>query len=230
MLSVMALALCTDGSPADWLTRQTQPWDELVVLGPTGFEAYARLRYIPDPAYPGQHEADAVVDDDRSDDESLAIVFEVLRAHTTTPEDCYFCLWDGYGELDGSPPPRLTARIRVGDSPPWAEPAVQPASSATGSGTPAKVIVPNREYYLFYGPLSQAGDWGTHDPLAYVGEGTGPNPAFSWPADRAWCVTEDVDPHWAGIAAPRAAIDQLVEDPRLDVVRAEPGERFPTYY
>jgi len=56
-----------------------------------------------------------------------------------------------------------------------------------------------------------------------------PNPAFIWPADRSWCVADDVDPHWAGIGADRSAIDQLLADPRLDIVRADPREDPPHY-
>jgi hypothetical protein len=52
-----------------------------------------------------------------------------------------------------------------------------------------------------------------------------PDPAFIWPADRAWCVANAVDPHWAGIGADVSAIDELLADPRLDVVRANPKAR-----
>lgn len=34
-------------------------------------------------------------------------------------------------------------------------------------------------------------------------------PAFAWPEDRAWCFTNDVDPHWAGIAGSDEAIKPL---------------------
>jgi hypothetical protein len=56
-----------------------------------------------------------------------------------------------------------------------------------------------------------------------------PSPAFIWPADHAWCVADDVDPHWAGIGAGTAAVDALVSDPRLDVVRADPAREQPFY-
>ncbi len=55
-------------------------------------------------------------------------------------------------------------------------------------------------------------------------------PAMVWPADRAWYVACDVDPHWAGIGASRAAVDALVSDRRLDAVRADPRARQPTYF
>jgi hypothetical protein len=47
-----------------------------------------------------------------------------------------------------------------------------------------------------------------------------PDFAFIWPADHAWCVANDVDPHWAGIGADVSAVSELLADPRLDVVAA----------
>ncbi len=82
-----------------------------------------------------------------------------------------------------------------------------------------------RSYFLFRGPLSDVGKWGDgfsdrHDQW---------EPAFVWPADRAWCVAKDVDPHPAGIGAASAVIDQLIADPRLDAVRADPAQDQPDY-
>jgi hypothetical protein len=51
-----------------------------------------------------------------------------------------------------------------------------------------------------------------------------------WPADRRWCFTSDVDPHWAGIGAPGAAIDALTVAPTFDVVPADPAGAQPFYY
>ena len=56
-----------------------------------------------------------------------------------------------------------------------------------------------------------------------------PGPAFIWPGDRTWCLANDVDPHWAGIGADSAAIDELLADPRLDVVPADPHHAPPHY-
>jgi hypothetical protein len=71
-----------------------------VGFGPAGFDAYARLRFLPDPARPGQSEHDVEAEDWRSD--QLPRLFEVLATHTATPEDCYFCVWEGFG-VDGAP-------------------------------------------------------------------------------------------------------------------------------
>lgn len=57
-----------------------------------------------------------------------------------------------------------------------------------------------------------------------------PQPAFIWPADRAWCITNDVDPHWAGIVAGQALLEPLLTHARLDVVQVTAGEKLPYYH
>lgn len=56
-----------------------------------------------------------------------------------------------------------------------------------------------------------------------------PPPAFIWPADRAWCITHDVDPHWAVIGADPAALDPLLTEPRLDAVPTDSNDEPPFY-
>lgn len=224
----MALILCPDPSPAHWLVDESLPWDRLVMFGPSRFKAYARLRFLPDPAYEGQSENDVEFDDD-DDVDPFPILFDVLGRHTATPDDCYFCLWDGYGELGSpGPAPLATSQARVSvEAPP---PGARPARARTRPATPdaaGKVVLPERAYYLFHGRLSDAGDWGALNPWAYMDDA--PESAFTWPVDHAWCVAKDVDSHWAGIAATPAIIDQLVADPRLDVVRADPTVPQPRY-
>jgi len=71
------------------------------VFRPFGYGGYARLRFLPDPAFDGQSECDVEGDAERSDEEQMRMLLEVLATHTRTPEDCYFCLWDGYGDIHG---------------------------------------------------------------------------------------------------------------------------------
>lgn len=92
-----------------------------------------------------------------------------------------------------------------------------------------KVVVPNRAYFLFRGPVYDFGDWGAADAWPGQPRLHMPDPAFIWPADHTWCVANDVDPHWAGIGGEVSAIDELLADPRLDVVPADPGRDQPSY-
>jgi hypothetical protein len=174
------------------MSSRTAP-DQLVTFGPAGFETYARLRYLPDPSYPGQAEADADVSDNHPSWISQARrALRDLAAFTDTPDECYFCFWEG---MAGS----FLSRAEL-EGP--------------------LVSVPHRRYVLFAGRLSDglagADDRAHGEPC--------PVPAFVWPADRRWCFASDVDPHWAGIGAERAAIERLLEDPELDVVEARPNE------
>jgi hypothetical protein len=191
----MSLSVSTDTSAADWLVRSRTPEGRLITLGPAGFEAYVRLRFIPDPVRPGQREADAgITADHPSDFEQARRAVHRLAPFTATPAECWFLLWDGYSDV-----------------------------ALTGSRL---VDLPHRRYVLLRGSLSDIDGWeralGTSPPY--------PPPAFVWPADHGWCLTSDVDPHWAGIGASRAALDALLADPELDIVPARPDEPQPTYY
>ncbi|GAA2543309.1 hypothetical protein [Pseudonocardia hydrocarbonoxydans] len=191
----MTLLRSADVSAADWVVRSPVPEGRLITLGPAGFAASARLRFVPDPTGPGQEEGDVEVPDDHpSDIAQVRRALHVLAPFTATPGDCWFCAWEGYSDLPLPPGPL--------------------------------VELPTRRYGLFRGTLDAVDTW-----AADLGApGTAWPPAFVWPHDRAWCVTSDVDPHWAGIGASAAAIEALLHDTGLDVVPVRPGEVPPTYY
>jgi hypothetical protein len=127
----VTLRYCSDTSAADWIAQTHIPWEQLVNFGPPGFPAYARLRFIADPTRPGQDEADAIAADDYpSDIEQARRALQHLRRFTATPEDCYFCVWEGY-------------------------PVDFPTSVLDGP----RVIIPNRRYFLLHGSLADLGRW-----------------------------------------------------------------------
>jgi hypothetical protein len=220
----MSLTFCSDLAAADWIVHTTVPWQQLVCFGPAGFDAYARLRLLPDPVRPGQSENDVDVEDWRTD--QLPRLFELLTACTTTPDDCYFCVWEGFGRA---------GRISADDSADLIEqaaarPGLAPTSGASPSVPQApKVELPHRAYWLFRGPLAEIGRWDTAEAWPGQARLDGAEPAFVWPADHAWCVALDVDPHWAGIGGGTLLINQLIADPLLDVVSADPTTQQPLY-
>lgn len=96
----MSLGYCLDISAADWLTQSGTPDLQLLLFGPSGFEAYGRLRYIPDPRAAGEAEADAELPPWHPPDLAQARrAIQRLDAFTTTPRDCYFCVWEGYSDI-----------------------------------------------------------------------------------------------------------------------------------
>jgi hypothetical protein len=203
----VSLVRRTDVSPASWVSGSEIPWPQLVTFGPPGFAAYARLRFLRDPAYEGETETEAGRSTTRDGRGQWPALAELLAGHTRTADDCYFCLWEGWPSLPGESVGTILSgpKVRV----------------------PAESDPPARAYFLFHGSLSEIGEWDV--PRIDPGEPWGYEPGFIWPADHAWCVANDVDPHWAGIGGDRPLIDQLLEDPRLDAVEADPGADQPAY-
>ncbi|GAA1655597.1 hypothetical protein GCM10009828_101630 [Actinoplanes couchii] len=100
---------CTDMAVADWLVQSATAAHQLIVMGPEGFGAYARLRYVPDPAAVGQSENDIDLPADHPHDlDQARRALHLLAAHTATPDDCFFAVWDGYSDIHLPPGPLLT--------------------------------------------------------------------------------------------------------------------------
>jgi hypothetical protein len=226
----VTLTFCWDLAAADWIVESDLPWEQLVCFGPAGFETYARLRFLPDPTIPGQSEND-VEADWRAD--TLPTLLEVLEAEIAAPDDCYFCVWEGFGSdghvIDDGARYIHDPSADVGLEQTGYRPGLAPERPSSLPWVP-KVVVPNREFWLFRGPLADVGGWDTAQEWPAPRGLVQVEPAFVWPADRTWCVAHDVDPHWAGIGGSRALIDRLIGDPRLDVVPADPAGEQPHYY
>jgi hypothetical protein len=223
----VTLRPCSDLSAAGWITSSDLRWEQLVTFGPSGFPAYARLRLLPDPEHPGQAENDAHIEDDRaSESAQLGAVLQMLSRHTRTPDDCYFCLWDGWGSGIYGGDGMREVDLQTGTT--HAGPQMTPAFPPTVLHGP-KVVVPNRAYFLFHGKISELGEWGAAEMWPGQPRSDMPDPAFIWPADHAWCIAHDVDPHWIGIGAGKEAIEELIAHPLLDVVPADPREDQPHY-
>lgn len=203
----MPLSICSDLSPASWLVAGDAAWDQLVSFGPTGFPAYARVRFIPDPNYPGQKENEADLGASPGEVEQWRALLQLLASATSDPSDCYFGLWDGW------PFPDAAHR--------WPTFKIPPSTQ-----------IPARAFFLFHGALTDAEISGSPTAAGIWGLpefSHGGTPAFVWPADHTWCVAADVDPHWAGIGATVTTIRRLVADQRLDAVIADPDGAQPAY-
>jgi hypothetical protein len=203
------LAVCSDLSPADWIVASDVPWPRLVTIGPAGFAAYARVRFIPDPIRQGQPESEADVDASPEEVDQWRALLRLLAAHTADPDDCYFGLWDGWGFSES-------------------------ARRWPTFGVPRDDQLPARSYFLFHGSLAEAEIWPGGVPVDAGIWGLpefsrGGAPAFVWPSDHTWCIAADIDPHWAGIGASVPLIERLIADPRLDAVEADPAAEQPTY-
>lgn len=129
----MTLAPCPDTSAADWITHSTWPWQRLVEFGPEGFEAYARLRVVPDPQFEGQLENAIESTSPLPEVAQLGVAVALLSGHTGSPDHCYVAWWEGWpGDVAGFAPADLEE---------------------------CRFDVPNRSFFLFDGSLADVEEW-----------------------------------------------------------------------
>jgi hypothetical protein len=137
---------------------------------------------------------------------------DVLPSFTSTPDDCWFCLWDGFGYVTGAiaaltafkqgPPPAQARRPRR-----WQ--LRMPFPKAIGNLPDRKrVRLPNRDYLLFHEPVAKAEGWED-----------GPN--LWWPDDHSWCVASEIDHPYSYVGGSHELIDAILEHPAIESLPAK---------
>lgn len=120
-------------APADWIRARLWPFGTGVgSVVPEGFEAYGRL-FHPFPNGDGwsavaarngriahaEMQLHKIVTDDEDTDAiangwlplpQRSILADILKAHTTTPDRCWFAVWEGFGGMDHQ---GVSARVRL---------------------------------------------------------------------------------------------------------------------
>jgi hypothetical protein len=132
----------------------------------------------------------------------------VLRPHTSTPDRCWFCLWDGNGALwSESHGPLLNA-----DAP--GEETESHLQSARAQdeilGSTPRVEAHARSYFLFSGPLDAA--------CGFEPSGWYTSPNLWWPEDRAWIVITEVDGFSTYVGGGRSALQDLLASSDVEAI------------
>ena len=143
---------------------------------------------------------------DAGDAETLE---EILRSETSTPNHCWFCLWDGWGWERAQPfTATRTPRGAIPDTP--RDPVI-PVAVWRGP----RVRLPNRNYLLYTGSVDDA-----IPALGSGGHPFGQGANLWWPADRAWCVATEIDLPWTYVSGTDSLIERLLRDGRLEALPA----------
>jgi hypothetical protein len=218
----MTLRPLSDLSPAEWILRDTSATVLRAHLGPSGHAAHARVLHSPT----GQGDRF----EGHLDDALLAALVDVLARHTATPAECFFALWEGYGDIHGgeaagfltafSGPARWPGRIFTKEKPVPPPPPAFPAHVMDGP----QLELDGQSYFLFTGALAQAGQWGAARWASGAPRDIN-SPNLVWPADHAWFVTTSIEGTWTGVGGSEALVADLLRDPRLEVVRQRYDER-----
>jgi len=140
---------------------------------------------------------------DMADAEALT---ELLAAHTGTPSECLFCIWDGWG-WDTAMSAALPGEVPI--------PIPDPVPPEVRQGP--RVHLGGRDHLLYTGPIDAA--------LAFAGT-PGQIPNLWWPADRAWCVASDVELLWSYVGGSAPLIEELLAGPAVEALPAAPGQQY----
>jgi hypothetical protein len=137
---------------------------------------------------------------------------KLLPTFTSSHDDCWFCLWDGYGYVTGAT--ATVTAFKQGPPLPGARRPRRwnlrmPSPKAIGNLPDRKrVSLPGRNYFLFRGPISKAEGWED-----------GPN--LWWPEDRAWCVASEIDLPYTYVGGTQELVDAIVKHPAIEALQAE---------
>jgi len=142
------------------------------------------------------------------------VLAAIGRDWTATPEDCWFCVWDGFGwDTAGT-----FAVLTETGQPPGVieEPRPDPVPGPVREGR--RVHLPHRDYLLYAGPAEAVAT------LAGLDGTGGQCPNIWWPADRAWCMASEIDLPWTYVSGPRGLIDAVLADDRIEALPAAPDD------
>ena len=165
--------------------------------------------------------------------EVLSPLLQILARHTRTPDRCWFCLWEGWGQLsEGSIATAIGLPPGSDETP---EQAIERLGIWTGTAIPPdvmalpKVELPGRSYFLLSGPLSSivneemvagSSDEG-HPGVEFVSQA----PSLFWPEDRGWCVASEIDFDSTYLAGSAELISEVLEEPSLETWPAKREDR-----
>jgi hypothetical protein len=147
-----------------------------------------------------------------------AALVDALSRHTSTPDHCWFGLWEGYGDLHpgstylqtaryvGSGLPRLFRILALKLRPPR-----DPVPFTKFPPQRRRVRLPGRDYFLFTGPVVVAQGWNE-----------GPN--LWWPHDKTWFVASEIDFPYTYVGGPKDAIDEILKHPAIEALPADMGD------
>jgi hypothetical protein len=192
----------SDATAGQWIAEVLHPFAAGVgSIVPPGFADYVEVRHETEGSPPTA---------------LLASLASAGVDHTSTPDRCWFAIWDGYGWFNGSADYGTRARrtaigralarrhIRALQR---RHDAQRQRLRAEAAAIP-RLQLPQRSYYLLVGPVSCASR--LHAQSVPITSSQAPN--LWWPDDRAWCVASEIDLPVSYIGGPTEFIDRVLRD------------------
>ena len=208
-----AVELQSDTSPANWVAEQLRKAEEsawpVASVVPDGFGSYTRIQH--------EHEGDPSQVQGTIPAEQLTLLTPVLTEFTTTPESCWYAVWEGEGHwYYGS------AHTIYGLSPKETENELARLDAISRERdrimrAAAKFTALRLDYFLFRGPIGAAGSLGVAGWMHKTAN-------FWWPDDRAWCVGTNIELPETYIGGNQALTDRLLGTSGLNASRVDPHQ------
>lgn len=172
------LEVVSNLSVGDWIKDSLLEWGsgplKLGCVIPPRFESYISIRNTAVDTRQG--ELDPTI---------LSELINILSEFTSTPQNCFHGLWEGYGWMHEG------AHTYFGST----EAENRLANNAHYVSFPSEAInsrkfqLPNRNYILIKGPISEAPKLGSGYGDWFIPQ----SPNLLWPADQKWCVASEID-------------------------------------
>jgi len=205
-------------------TPQPVPWR--VVAAAAGAEMHRRVQFESLVGAGRGERREYAPDEGELPTTTLTALCAVLRRYTGSPEHCWFCLWEGWGWIEGS------AEIITSTHGSFDAPPAFPPETLDGP----RVSLPHRDYLLFEGPLAAATElgWRIGEVMgsAYPEVGFDPeefqpqSPNLFWPQDRSWCIATEIDLDSTYVGGSGDLCEALLDDPRLEAWPARLDDRI----
>lgn len=211
----------TEGIP-ERVTGEEITWEEIAKATNRVFHPRVQFDSLTGVSRYAQGQPEYTSEEGELAPELLSALCEVLAPHTSAADRCWFCLWEGWGWIDGSPSVAL-----IGG--PATDLKLAPAFPPEIMNGP-RVRLPAREYILFEAPLEAATEMGERsgeqvaaaqpgiDLAAYglADDFTPQSPSIFWPDDQSWCVATEIDLDSTYVGGPKELIEATLGDERFE--------------
>lgn len=222
---------------ARWATDRMAGRAGIALIVPDGFAAYARILH---PLHDGSwddldplYRNPAVADGDKYPwphpeplrsaegvlcDEAVDALRVVLSDHTTTPEQCHYAVWGGWGQFTASP------RFKTVDG--VVEPIPYSGAEQAVHGFVAECAIHpwwgGRDMFLFDGRIDRVTNIASTSPFGDSRQ----SPPWWWPQDRAWFLGTEIDDPWTYLAGTPELIVDVTEQTDLEVVQCHADDSW----
>ncbi|MCD0449103.1 hypothetical protein LO762_07855 [Actinocorallia sp. API 0066] len=212
--------------PAESSDEQPVRWDAIARWSGRELHAESLFSEISDRA-PGGQTGDSPFDESprigHLPETELAALCALLADHTSTPQTCWFCVWEGWGWLT---PERDGAELRAEGPGDEAPSSSSPPAFLTDVLSAPRVRMPTRDYALMTGPLNSVTVLGNYRDGHFFPQ----SPSIFWPEDHAWCVATEIDLDSTHVAGSADLIAALLSHDLIEAIAATPNDSISAAY